>query len=179
MPHQKHHYQFTTITSLIIWSHTSSSSSMVVNICCIWWRQRCCCPLSSVVTVTKTLMLNHSNDQMPPIWATFSSSSASTSPSDSPLKENSKRKLTRQRKLRHVGDDELGLRPVKSLPASPDKDSESRSPHHWSRSAVPQPLPLPELSSAHRTNRSCDNLPSPRESSRGEWDPSSSPVFTR
>lgn len=122
---------------------------------------------------------------MPPLWAAFSSyrktSSASSSPRDSPLKENSKKKVTRQGNLRRVGDDEISLRPIKSLPASPDKGSWSRSPHHWSRSAVPQPLPLPELFSTQRNNRSCDNLPSPREgpSCRAELDPSSSPVITR
>ncbi|XP_027092103.1 mitogen-activated protein kinase kinase kinase 5-like isoform X1 [Coffea arabica] len=124
---------------------------------------------------------------MLPKWAAFSpssaTSSASTSPSDSPLKGNSKRKLIRQPKLRHVGDDELGVWQVKSLPASPEKGSGSswfRSRHHWSRSAVPQPLPLPELSSTRRCSRSCDNLPLPREgpSCRGELDPSSSPAIT-
>ncbi|KAL3514560.1 hypothetical protein ACH5RR_027277 [Cinchona calisaya] len=111
---------------------------------------------------------------MPPMWAAFSStssSSVSTSPSDSTLfRENSmkQRKLARQRKLRHIGDDQLGLlRPVKSLPASPDKGSScgSGSSHHWSRSAVPQPLPLPEnpSSSTRRNVKSCDNLPSPRD----------------
>ncbi|KAL3505219.1 hypothetical protein ACH5RR_035060 [Cinchona calisaya] len=103
------------------------------------------------------------------LWAAFKSSSASTSPSDSPQP-----KLTRQRKLRHAGEDKLGLsRPVKSLPASPDKGPSSSSvsrssisPHHWSRSAVPHPLPLPEFSSVQ----------TPR--SRGESDSSSSPVIT-
>lgn len=98
----------------------------------------------------------------------FSSSSASSSRMPSPSSSSSssasssrewprgsystgsKKKLTRQRKLRHVTGKEfgLGLDPSKdrsqSLPVSPD--SELRSPRksgHWSVSAVPQPLPLP------------------------------------
>ncbi|KAL8128158.1 mitogen-activated protein kinase kinase kinase 5-like [Apium graveolens] len=81
------------------------------------------------------------------------SSSSSSSPSESPLSSTrslgSKRKLTRQRKLRHVTEFDLGLQPVddrsKSLPVSPN--SGSLSPpnfRHWSTPAVPQPLPLPE-----------------------------------
>ncbi|KAI7746931.1 hypothetical protein M8C21_020660 [Ambrosia artemisiifolia] len=62
-----------------------------------------------------------------------------------------KKRLTRQRKLRHLTvedycapEEDYG-RVTKSLPTSPI--SSSRSPHrlpdHWSSSAVPQPLPLP------------------------------------
>ncbi|KAK3025229.1 hypothetical protein RJ639_044577, partial [Escallonia herrerae] len=86
---------------------------------------------------------------------TTSPTSSSSSPSDSPLNS---RRLTRQRKLRHVSGEELGLKPgndrSKSLPASPGSglDSGSRSPGHWSMSAVPQPLPLPELHSPLKRN---------------------------
>ncbi|KAK6139038.1 hypothetical protein DH2020_027224 [Rehmannia glutinosa] len=70
-----------------------------------------------------------------------------------------KRKLTRQRKLRHVTDDELGLKSIgndagpQSCPVSPDSGpgpgSGARTPNHaggghWSKSAVPQPLPRPQ-----------------------------------
>ncbi|CAI9281815.1 unnamed protein product [Lactuca saligna] len=63
-----------------------------------------------------------------------------------------KKRLTRQRKLRHLTmedfcapeEDDASTR-SKSLPVSPT--SKSKSPHklqqHWSLSAVPQPLPLP------------------------------------
>ncbi|XWS59073.1 hypothetical protein CRYUN_Cryun08bG0090900 [Craigia yunnanensis] len=61
------------------------------------------------------------------------------------------RRLTRQKKLRHVTDDELGLRfndiyGSFSSPCSPDITAarKSRSPdgsEHWSSSAVPLPLP--------------------------------------
>ena len=64
-------------------------------------------------------------------------------------------RLTRLRKLRHVTDDELGLRfngidRLFSSPGSPytTPASKSRSPdrlEHWSLSAVPKPLPLPEV----------------------------------
>lgn len=97
----------------------------------------------------------------------FSSpSSASSSPSDSPLNSGgslfSRRRLTRQRKLRHVSDGELGLRPntgndrSRSLPVSPNSGSTSLyKREHCSMSAVPQPLPLPEEHSIVRLN---DNL---------------------
>ncbi|KAL8058855.1 hypothetical protein ABFX02_03G048400 [Erythranthe guttata] len=115
---------------------------------------------------------------MPSIWSAFSSSSSSSS---RPFKGKSKssndifkninggggdeqkRKLTRQRKLRHVTDDELGLKSgggvhnngSQSCPVSPDSGSGpgsgARTPSHcggagghWSKSAVPQPLPRPE-----------------------------------
>ncbi|KAM7514192.1 hypothetical protein LguiA_003775 [Lonicera macranthoides] len=117
----------------------------------------------------------------------FSSpSSACSSPSDSPLNSGgspcSRRRLTRQRKLRHVSDGELGLRPStgndrsRSLPVSPN--SGSRSPHkhkreHRSMSAVPQPLPLPEEHSIVRLNdnlhsiaKPSDNLPLPNQVTR-------------
>ncbi|KAM4129581.1 hypothetical protein ACJW30_01G034100 [Castanea mollissima] len=64
------------------------------------------------------------------------------------------RRLTRQRKIRHASDRELGLRSRSSDgigssdPHPPDSTRKSRSPsgtefesEHWSLSAVPQPLP--------------------------------------
>ncbi|KAE8715510.1 Mitogen-activated protein kinase kinase kinase YODA [Hibiscus syriacus] len=65
------------------------------------------------------------------------------------------RRLTRQRRLRHLTDDEVGLRfgdiPRSfSSPCSPDTPAakDSRSPErldHWSSYAEPKPLPLPEV----------------------------------
>ncbi|CAA3025962.1 mitogen-activated kinase kinase kinase YODA-like [Olea europaea subsp. europaea] len=138
------------------------------------------------------------------LWSAFSSSSSSSSPSNPPLKGKSKssndifknnscknneqgRKLTRQRKLRHATDDELGLRPgvfnerSQSCPVSPDSSSawrpasEPRTPRradvgHWSKSAVPQPLPLPELNSQPKQ---IDNLHGQR---RGDLGHSSSAI---
>ncbi|XP_057973343.1 mitogen-activated protein kinase kinase kinase 5-like isoform X2 [Malania oleifera] len=96
-----------------------------------------------------------------------SSSSSSSSPSESPSKPepfHSGRsrsaegswllagpRLTRQRKLRHVTDSELGLSPSReshswSGEGSPAAGGIAR----WSTSAVPQPLPLPELSLLQR-----------------------------
>ncbi|KAL2455140.1 mitogen-activated protein kinase kinase kinase 5 [Abeliophyllum distichum] len=138
---------------------------------------------------------------MPSIWSAFSSSSSSSSsPSSPPFKGKSKssndifknlnrqgRKLTRQKKLRHATDDQLGLRPgvfnerSQSCPVSPDSGSpwgpasEPRTLHpayvdHWSKSAVPLPLPLPELNSQSKQN---DYLHGPR---RGDSGHSSSPI---
>lgn len=113
------------------------------------------------------------------IWSVFtsssssSSSSATTSPSNSPRKDYLKRILNRQRKLRYVTEDGLGLCP-QSTPVSPDDGSESRSPHHWSKSAVPLPLPLPELISLQRNCNS--SSPTKEGPSRGAGDPSSPPV---
>lgn len=58
--------------------------------------------------------------------------------------------LTRQRKFRHATEYDLGLQPV------PDR-SKSLPPNfrHRSVPAVPQPLPLPELSSLFKAS---DNL---------------------
>ncbi|KAF3446227.1 hypothetical protein FNV43_RR11406 [Rhamnella rubrinervis] len=60
------------------------------------------------------------------------------------------RRLTRQRKLRHVTEQDLGLPSAersRSSPVSPDSSRNSRSPcrlvDHWSSFAMPQPLPLP------------------------------------
>ncbi|KAF2324421.1 hypothetical protein GH714_013874 [Hevea brasiliensis] len=60
------------------------------------------------------------------------------------------RRLTRQRKLRHVSEHELGLQfidPLNSPHGSPDSAQKPRSlgsSDRWFSSAVPQPLPLPE-----------------------------------
>ncbi|CAK7347605.1 unnamed protein product [Dovyalis caffra] len=61
------------------------------------------------------------------------------------------KKLERQRKLRHVSEQDLGLnftdRP-NSPPGDPDSARKSRSPggtDHWSSVAIPHPLPVPEL----------------------------------
>lgn len=111
------------------------------------------------------------------IWSAFiPSSSASTSPSNSPRKDHSKRRLTRQRKLRYVTEDGLGLCP-QSMPASPDDGSESRTPPRWFKSAVPLPLPLPELTSLPRNSNTNDNSsPTKDGPSIGECDPPSPPV---
>ncbi|XP_022879928.1 mitogen-activated protein kinase kinase kinase 5-like isoform X2 [Olea europaea var. sylvestris] len=136
---------------------------------------------------------------MPSLWSAFlSSSSSSSSRSNPPLKGKSKssndifknssnknngqgKKLTRQRKLRHATDDELGLRSAvfnersQSCPVSPDScsawgpESESHTPSradigHWSKSAVPQPLPLPESNSQPKLN---DSLHGPRRGDLG------------
>ncbi|GMP44135.1 hypothetical protein CsSME_00013206 [Camellia sinensis var. sinensis] len=118
-------------------------------------------------------------------FSSSSSSSASSSPCDSPLKQGSndsnffkksgsKRRLTRQRKLRHATDAMLGLFSTdqsRSLPVSPS--SESRSPtNSGNRSslAVPQPLPLPELNTLVKQNDQ-SNSQSPKEGpSRAEGD---------
>ena len=79
-----------------------------------------------------------------------------SSPPDSPLSSEkslrSTRQLTRQRKFRHATEFDLGLQPVevrsKSVPVSPNRGSLSpTSFRHRSVPAVPQPLPLPDLSS--------------------------------
>ncbi|GFP97516.1 mitogen-activated protein kinase kinase kinase yoda [Phtheirospermum japonicum] len=109
---------------------------------------------------------------MPTLWKALSSSSSSSSPlkgkskSSNDIYKNTanqqeqKRKLTRARKLRHATDDELGLKSTavdagpQSLPVSPVSSSSygsgARTPGpacggHWSKSAVPQPLPRPEM----------------------------------
>ncbi|KAL7245108.1 hypothetical protein ACSBR2_000444 [Camellia fascicularis] len=118
-------------------------------------------------------------------FSSSSSSSASSSPCDSPLKQGfndsnffkksgSKRRLTRQRKLRHATDAMLGLFSTdqsRSLPVSPN--SGSRSPtNSGNRSslAVPQPLPLPELNTLVKQNDQ-SNSQSPKVGpSRAEGD---------
>ena len=78
------------------------------------------------------------------------------------------RRLTRQRKIRHASDRELGLRSRSSDacgssdPHPTDSTRKSRTPsgtefesEHWSLSAVPQPLPpLPVLVSLTRKSES-------------------------
>lgn len=72
---------------------------------------------------------------------------------------HSQRRLTRQRKLRHVSDEDLGFHSshrFRSSPCSPDFARKLKSvlasagSDHWSSSAVPQPLPLPEASLPRR-----------------------------
>lgn len=113
-----------------------------------------------------------------PWWPrTFSSFSYSSSSSSS---KSNQRRLTRQRKLRHICDRQLGidLRPSEgssepSLSPSPSLDVSSER----SLSAVSQPLPLPDLclllrrdgflnpeKSSNSNPNSCDyRLPSPKE----------------
>ncbi|CAI9116606.1 OLC1v1017799C1 [Oldenlandia corymbosa var. corymbosa] len=111
---------------------------------------------------------------MPPWLPSFSpssKSSSSTSPSDSPQKDNSRRnKRNAFQKLigNTSGNDEIDLQPVKSSPVSPEKGS--RSSHFWSK-AVPQPLPLPDLSTVQKNSNPGDHLPSPKEGlSKGDGD---------
>lgn len=89
-----------------------------------------------------------------------------------------KRKMTRLRKLRHVTDDEVGVNSSatagindrsQSLPVSPNSGSGqasgARTPHHtacsghWSKSAVPQPLPRPEINNQLPQNDSPKDPP--------------------
>ncbi|XVF36214.1 hypothetical protein REPUB_Repub19eG0039100 [Reevesia pubescens] len=81
--------------------------------------------------------------------------------------QHQKRRLTRQKKIRHVTHDELGLRfndIVRSFssPGSPDTPAarKSKSPdglEHWSLSAVPKPLPLPEVFVNRKVKSSCSS----------------------
>ncbi|XP_057793766.1 mitogen-activated protein kinase kinase kinase 5-like isoform X2 [Salvia miltiorrhiza] len=124
---------------------------------------------------------------MPSLWTALSLSSSSTR--KRPLKgkgkskssndifiNDQKRKLNRQRKLRHVTDDEVGVNSSaaddksQSWPVSPDSGSGpasgARTPHpaacdgHWSKSAVPQPLPRPEMNH-HLPQTDCSRDPLP------------------
>ncbi|XP_019174820.1 PREDICTED: mitogen-activated protein kinase kinase kinase YODA-like [Ipomoea nil] len=125
--------------------------------------------------------------------ANLSAASSSRSASESPVAHGGSasdrhvfaggagRRLIRQRKLRHATDDELGLKfgdfdgqsKSKSLPVSPDSGSRfPRNAGHWSKSALPQPLPLPKQygeslpakgegeapTSAFKSNPSCDSV---------------------
>ncbi|KAK4354696.1 hypothetical protein RND71_026890 [Anisodus tanguticus] len=107
-------------------------------------------------------------------FSLFSSSSASTSPSHESPKTygGGGRRLTRLRKLRHVGDDEIDLQPnfgSQSMPVSPDsyknsgssgyRSSRCQQSCHWSKSVEPQPLPLPEFNSVPKHSTSDTNLP--------------------
>ncbi|XP_040996626.1 mitogen-activated protein kinase kinase kinase 5-like [Juglans microcarpa x Juglans regia] len=84
------------------------------------------------------------------------------------------RRLTRQRKLRHVSDRDLGWQPGEGSCSSPSESPgsarKSWSPgdsEHWSCSAVPQRLPLPEFPSSWRpestVNSGQAHLGSPNE----------------
>lgn len=59
------------------------------------------------------------------------------------------RRLTRQRKLRHLTDRDVGFEHPRSSPDCPDFSAKPRSPlggsERWSSSALPLPLPLPEF----------------------------------
>ncbi|XP_020219286.1 mitogen-activated protein kinase kinase kinase 5 [Cajanus cajan] len=69
----------------------------------------------------------------------------STANSNNPSPTIQQRRLTRQNRLRYLTDEDAGLRSTISLPASPLPSFKSgSSSDHWSSSAVPQPLPLPE-----------------------------------
>ncbi|GLT92221.1 hypothetical protein SLE2022_100690 [Rubroshorea leprosula] len=101
----------------------------------------------------------------PPALSSSSSSSSSSPTPSHPLHDGGnagkcangrgnaffQRRLTRQRKLRHVSDDDLGLQlndNCRSNSPSPDSARKSRSPdgsEHWSYRASPKPLPLPGL----------------------------------
>ncbi|KDP38401.1 hypothetical protein JCGZ_04326 [Jatropha curcas] len=79
------------------------------------------------------------------------------------------RRLTRQRKLRHVTDRDLGLQLTDQLnlsPGSPDSATKPKSlgcSDRWFSYGVPQPLPLPELA-LPLPSRSRSNFPgSPEE----------------
>ncbi|XP_030540121.1 mitogen-activated protein kinase kinase kinase 5-like isoform X2 [Rhodamnia argentea] len=89
------------------------------------------------------------------------SSFGNASPSGSPASRDGRgpsvmqRRLTRQRKLRYATDDEIGLVQVgglsRSMPVSPQSTPNTRSPgrsESWWSTAVPQPLPLPEMASS-------------------------------
>ncbi|XP_038704973.1 mitogen-activated protein kinase kinase kinase 5-like isoform X2 [Tripterygium wilfordii] len=93
-----------------------------------------------------------------------SSSPYPSSPSSPPVTGNDsnsanyrERSFTqRQRKLRHVTEQELGLQPGHrscSLPTSPDSNRKPRvlgGSDHWSSFTAPQPLPLPDSSQIRR-----------------------------
>ncbi|XP_008444651.1 mitogen-activated protein kinase kinase kinase 5-like isoform X1 [Cucumis melo] len=71
------------------------------------------------------------------------------------------RRLTRQRKLRHLTDRDVGFEQPRSLPDSPDMSAKSKSPlggsERWSSSPSPQPLPLPELFPVRSPESGCWN----------------------
>ncbi|RDX68248.1 Mitogen-activated protein kinase kinase kinase 5, partial [Mucuna pruriens] len=71
--------------------------------------------------------------------------SANSNKTSSPSPTIKQRRLTRQGRLRYLTDRDAGLHSTNSLPASPLPSFKSCSTSdHWSSSAVPQPLPLPE-----------------------------------
>lgn len=103
-----------------------------------------------------------------------SSSSCHSLPSISTLKQGNgngnaaggcrqslnQRRLMRQKKLRHVSDEDIGLSSAESSRSSPVSPDSSRNPRpspgwwvgHWSSSAMPQPLPLPGSSVPRRSD---------------------------
>ncbi|XP_055811285.1 mitogen-activated protein kinase kinase kinase 5-like isoform X2 [Solanum dulcamara] len=121
----------------------------------------------------------------------LSSSSASTSPSHESHKTyggGGGRRLTRLRKLRHVGDDEIDLQQPnnfgsQSMPVSPNSYKNSGSSGsqsarcqqrcHWSKSAEPQPLPLPEINSVPKQSSSDTNC----QTRVLQWDASNAAVI--
>lgn len=110
-------------------------------------------PASLMHSFSSTSNCNNSSTKNTSFSSTSPCSSSSSpcgSSMNGPYSPQTKKRLTRQRKLRHVTVDfcspeEDDANRSKSLPVSPT--SKSRSPHrlqqHWSLSAVPQPLPLP------------------------------------
>ncbi|KAL4583629.1 hypothetical protein LXL04_008209 [Taraxacum kok-saghyz] len=100
---------------------------------------------------TSTSIYNNNYSKNTNYSSTTSPCSSSSLPCGSSINEHfspqSKKRLNRQRKLRHATledfcapEEDDGNR-SKSLPVSPT--SKSRLQQHWSLSAVPQPLPLP------------------------------------
>lgn len=77
--------------------------------------------------------------------STANSNKSCSSSSSSPSPTIHQRRLTRQGRLRYLTDKDVGLHSTTSLPASPLPSFKSGSnSDHWSSSAVPQPLPLPD-----------------------------------
>ncbi|CAL0319020.1 unnamed protein product [Lupinus luteus] len=80
--------------------------------------------------------------------------------SDGSLRQTlQQRRLTRQRRLRYLTDQDAGVHSTSSLPASPIRSFNSGGSYsdHWSSSAVPQPLPLPETPLTHRPESATPN----------------------
>ncbi|XP_062098855.1 mitogen-activated protein kinase kinase kinase 5-like isoform X2 [Humulus lupulus] len=110
---------------------------------------------------------NSHNDSISVFGCTHSSSSGTTVNTKS-FSDLGERRLTRQRKLRYVTDQELGIthlneRSSRSSPTSPDSDRKSSSPRarHWSFSAVPHPLPLPDSPMVRRPESAPEGFDSP------------------
>ncbi|KAE9586787.1 hypothetical protein Lal_00005005 [Lupinus albus] len=80
-------------------------------------------------------------------------SNSRSSHSDGSLRQSlQQRRFTKQRKLRYLTDQDAGVNSTSSLPASPLPSFNIGScSDHWSSSAVPQPLPLPETPLTHRS----------------------------
>ncbi|XP_019437994.1 PREDICTED: mitogen-activated protein kinase kinase kinase YODA-like isoform X1 [Lupinus angustifolius] len=88
--------------------------------------------------------MNHPNKQF---------SNSPSSHSDGSLRQSlQQRRLTKQKRLRYLTDQDAGVNSTSSLPASPLPCFNIGScSDHWSSSAVPQPLPLPETPLTHRS----------------------------